>query len=121
MAQRFEDIPAWQEARKLTGQIYQLTATASFVGDSGLAEQIRQAATSSMVSIATCPNCTSKGESAQCLQAARRSIAEVQSLLYIALDAGHIRADEFRDQYAQAARVGVLADDLDQSLVEQNT
>jgi four helix bundle protein len=121
LAQRFEDMPAWQEARKLTGQIYRLTATAAFAKDSGLGEQIRQAAVSSMVNIAAWPNCASGEESAQRLQAAKRSIAEVQSLLYVALDAGHISADVFRDQYAQAARVGVLAGDLEQSLVEQDT
>lgn len=119
MAQRFEDMPAWQGARKLTAQLYQLTAMASFAKDSGLGEQIRQAAASSMVNIAACPNCASGEESAQCLQLARRSIAEVQSLLYVALDAGHIGADEFRDQYAQAARVSALAGDLEQSLMEQ--
>jgi four helix bundle protein len=102
LAQRFEDIPAWQEARKLTRQIYQLTAT-------------------SMVNIAAGPSCASKGESAQCLQVARRSVAEVQSLLYIALDVGHIGAEVFRNQYEQAARVGALAGDLGQSLVEQNS
>jgi four helix bundle protein len=121
LAQRFEDIPAWQEARKLTRQIYQLTATASFAGDSGLGERIRQAAASSMVNIAAGPSCASKGESAQCLQVARRSVAEVQSLLYIALDVGHIGAEVFRNQYEQAARVGALAGDLGQSLVEQNS
>ena len=120
MAQRFEDIPAWQEARKLTRQIYQLTATASFAGDSGLGERIRQAAASSMVNIAAGPSCASKGESAQCLQVARRSVAEVQSLLYIALDVGHIGAEVFRNQYEQAARVGALASDLEQSLMGQS-
>ena len=115
MAQRFEDIPAWQEARKLTRQIYRLTATASFAGDSGLAEQIRQAAASSMVNIAAAPNCASKGESAQCQQVARRSVAEVRSLLYIALDVGHIGTEIFRNQFEQAARVGALAGDLEQN------
>ena len=120
MVQRFEDIPAWQEARQLTRQIYQLTATASFDQDSILGERIRQAATSSMVSIAAGPGCTSKEESIRCLQAARRSIAEAQSLLYLALDMGHIGADLFREYYEQAARVGTLANELEQYLFEKN-
>ena len=118
MAQRFEDLPAWQEARKLTRQIYQLTAAASFGGDLG--DRIRQAAASSMVNIAACPICDSTAESAQCLQVARRSVAEVQSLLYVALDVGHIGADIFRDHYEQAAVVDALVGELKHSLVQQS-
>jgi len=118
LKQRFEDIPAWQEARKLTKQIYALTAAASFDGDLG--EQMRRAATSSMRSIAAGPSCATQRAFAQCLYDAHQSVAEVQSLLYVALDLGHIETDAFRTHYEQAARVAALVGDCEQSLVQRN-
>lgn len=120
MAQRFEDIQAWQEARKLTRQIYALTAAAAFDGDLGLGDQLRSAAASSMVSIAAAPNCATRHALAECLQDARRSVVKVQSLLYVALDVGHISTEAFRTQYEQATRVAALVVDLEQSLVHQH-
>jgi four helix bundle protein len=120
LALRFEDIPAWQEARKLTKQIYALTAAASFEGDRDLGEQMRRAATSSMRSIAAGPSCATQRAFAQCLYEAYQSVAAVQSLLYVALDLGHIETDAFRAHYEQAARVAAQVGDLEQSLVQRN-
>jgi four helix bundle protein len=119
VAQRFEDIPAWQEARKLTRQIYALTAAASFESQSGLGDQMRSAAATSMVSIAAGPNCATRHAFAECIQDARQSLVEVQSLLYIALDLGTISTDAFRTQYEQAAKVAAAVNDLEQSVVER--
>lgn len=111
---RFEDMPSWQQARKLTRQLYQLTATGLFADHPDLGERIRQAAASSMVHIATGSDCASRDHVVSCLQLALHSIAEVQSLLYIALDMGTISAEVFRNLYEQAASVGVLLNDLEQ-------
>jgi four helix bundle protein len=119
LAQRFEDIPAWQEARKLTRQIHALTAAASFDGHLGLGDQLRSAAASSMVSIAAGPSCATRQALAECLQDARRSVVKVQSLLYIALDVGCVSTEAFRTQYEQAARVAALVSELEQSLAGQ--
>lgn len=118
MRQRFEDIPAWQEARKLTKQIYALTAAASF--DGALGEQMRRAATSSMRSIAAGPSCATQRAFAQCIYDTNQSVAEVQSLLYVALDLGHMETEAFRTHYEQAARVVALVGDLERSLVQRN-
>lgn len=50
--QEFEDLIAWQKARELTKQIYQLTAKSLFKEDFGLRDQIRRAAVSVMSNIA---------------------------------------------------------------------
>jgi four helix bundle protein len=120
LAQRFEDIPAWQQARKLTRQIYVLTAAASFGGDLGLGDQMRRAATSCMMSIAAAQHCDTQRARAQCLQDARQSVAKLQSLLYVALDLGHISTEEFRTRYEQSARVAALAADWLQSAADQH-
>lgn len=43
LIERFEDIRAWQEARKLTQQVYAVTKTGGFAKDFGLRDQIQRA------------------------------------------------------------------------------
>lgn len=42
--EKFEDLIAWQKARKLTKQIYEVTNLGLFAKDFGLKDQIRRAA-----------------------------------------------------------------------------
>ena len=46
--ERFEDIEAWQLARKLTRKVYELTKKTKFARDFGLKRQIQEAAGSSV-------------------------------------------------------------------------
>lgn len=105
---RFEDILGWQEARKLTQTIYQVTEEGAFARDFALRDQIRRAAVSSMANIAEGFDCDSKREFARFLGYARRSLAEVQSLLYIALDASYLTPDQFKMLYQQAQKAKAL-------------
>ena len=52
MITRFEDIQAWQEARKLVKMIYELTGSGTLARDFGLRHQLQRAAVSSMANIA---------------------------------------------------------------------
>ena len=108
LIKRFEDIQAWQEARKLTQQVYTLSASGSFSQDFALKDQIRRAGVSAMTNIAEGFDCESKNEFARFLGIARRSAVEVQSLLYAALDVGHITEKEFQAIYAQADKTKAL-------------
>lgn len=94
MIQRFEDILAWQEARKLVKMIYSITSKELFSKDFGMRDQIRRASVSVMANIAEGFDCESKVEFARFLGIARRSAVEVQSLLYAALDAEYINQNE---------------------------
>ena len=49
---RFEDIQAWQKARALTKEIYEITIINDFAKDFGLKDQIRRASVSIMLNIA---------------------------------------------------------------------
>ena len=49
--ERFEEINAWQEARKLTNMVYEVTKHKNFAKDFGLTDQIRRAAISIMSNI----------------------------------------------------------------------
>jgi four helix bundle protein len=104
----FEDIHAWQESRTLTNLVYKMTGKEPFAKDFGLRGQIQRAAISSMANIAEGFDCDSNAEFARFLGIARRSVVEVQSLLYASRDIGYISEEEFRICYEQAAKTKAL-------------
>jgi len=118
LIKRFEDIRAWQEARKLTDQVYELTTSGSFAKDFGLRDQVCRAAVSAMTNIAEGFDCESKREFGRFLGIARRSAVEVQSLLYVAFDVGYITEQVFQMHYAQAAKTKALIGALKHSLTK---
>ncbi len=101
---RFEEIEGWQEARVLTKQIYQLTSKGAFARDFGLRDQIQRAAISVMANIAEGFDCDSNVEFGRFLGYARRSVVEVQSLLYAAHDLGYINEESFRECLDQTVK-----------------
>jgi four helix bundle protein len=117
---RFEDIVAWQEARKLTKHVYAMTGKEPFASDFGLRDQIQRAAVSSMSNVAEGFACESRVEFARFLGIARRSAVEVQSLLYVALDATYIDAVMFESQYEQARKTKALIGGFKKSLLTRH-
>ncbi len=101
---RFEDIEAWQLARKLTRKVYSLTKKAKFARDFGLKGQIQDAAGSSMHNIAEGFDSETNPEFVRFLRYSKRSCSEVQSELYVALDQQYITNLEFQDVYDHAGR-----------------
>jgi len=116
LIRKFEDILAWQEARKLVQEVYRLTREGAFARDFGLRDQVQRAAVSVMANIAEGFDCESHVEFARFLGIARRSAVEVQSLLYIAQDVGYITQDIFKRLYAQADKTKALIGGLKKSL-----
>ena len=114
---RFEDIHAWQEARKLVKMIYVLTERGQFAKDFGLRDQVRRAAVSIMANIAEGFDCDSQVEFARFLGIARRSAVEVQSLLYAALDIGYLTQDEFQAHFVQADKAKALTGAFKHALI----
>jgi four helix bundle protein len=98
----FEDLRAWQSARKLTKSIYGISGTGKFARDFGLRDQIRRAAASVMLNIAEGFDAGSDPKFVQFLGYARRSASEVQAALYAALDQSYVSEEEFRAFYEQA-------------------
>lgn len=99
---RFEDIRAWQAARELTNFVYKMTKNDLFLNDWGLRNQIRRAAGSSMHNIAEGFDAGSDSEFVRFLGYARRSVSEVQSQLYTALDQKYIDKKVFKKVYDKA-------------------
>jgi len=103
--ERFEDIEAWKEARKLTKLTYALTREEPFSKDHRLCQQIQSAATSVMANIAEGFDGGSNREFVKFLGYALRSASEVQSHLYVALDNRYIGQDDFDSLYDLAVKV----------------
>ena len=103
--ERFEDIEAWKEARKLTKLTYALTREGPFSKDHRLCQQIQSAATSVMANIAEGFDGGSNREFVKFLGYALRSASEVQSHLYVALDNRYIGQDDFDSLYDLAVKV----------------
>ena len=118
MISRFEDIQAWQEARKLVKMIYKLTEVGKFAKDYGLRDQIQRASVSAMTNIAEGFDCESKAEFARFLGIARRSAVEVQSLLYTAFDMEYINEPQLKEHYEQARKTKALIGGFKRSLTK---
>jgi four helix bundle protein len=103
---RFEDLIAWQKARKLTAEIYRVTGEGKFGRDFGLRDQMRRAAVSIMSNLAEGFERGRASEFHQFCSVAKASCAEVRSQLYIAFDVGHLTQSVFENLLAQAQEVG---------------
>jgi len=106
--ERFEEIEAWKEARKLTEEVYRTTKTGGFNRDPGLRDQLRRAAVSSMANIAEGFDGGSSREFQRFLLYALRSTSEVQSHLYVALDQDYLSNDAFKILYDRSLHVKSL-------------
>ena len=98
---KFEDILAWQKARKATRQVYEATKHVSFAKDFGLRDQIQRASVSIMANIAEGFGRHSDREFANFLNIAHASVSEIQSHLYVALALGYVSENAFRSLYDQ--------------------
>jgi four helix bundle protein len=106
---RFEDIEAWQEARKLVKMVYSvINKSPKFRKDFRLVNQVQDASVSAMSNIAEGFARRSNREFIQFLFISKSSAAEVQSQLYVALDQEYINQDDFGEIYNQAEIVSKM-------------
>jgi four helix bundle protein len=95
--EKFEDIEAWQKARKITDNIYRVTRKDKFKKDYPLRDQIRRASISIMSNISEGFSRETDKEFIRFLTISKAS--EVQSQLYIALDQNYIDKKTFDGLY----------------------
>ena len=107
--ERFEDIKAWQEARKLVKLVYKaINNSKNFKQDFRLVNQLQGSAVSTMANIAEGFARKSNKEFIQYLFISKSSAAEVQSHLYVALDQNYITEKDFNKIYEQAEIVAKM-------------
>jgi four helix bundle protein len=100
--ERFEDIEAWQYARKLRQAVYRLSRSKAFAADFALVNQIRRAAISGGSNIAEGFERGGNREFIQFLSTAKGSIGEIKDQLYCALDERYVTQQQFDDSYSLA-------------------
>ncbi|HYV37608.1 MAG TPA: four helix bundle protein [Gemmataceae bacterium] len=105
---RFQDIKAWQKARELVREVYQVCGATRLGRDFGLRDQICRAAVSTMSNIAEGFSRKSDKEFARYLDIARGSCGEVQSLLYVTLDVAYVSQEDFDRLYELASAAASL-------------
>jgi general secretion pathway protein G len=98
---RFEEIQAWQEARALAGIIHELLEGEMFDKEFILKDQLHRATISIMANIAEGFGSQSHKEFAKFLYIAFRSVCEVQSHMYLAMDSGLASKEQFERIYQQ--------------------
>ena len=103
---RFEDIQAWQKARRLAVEVYKLSGEGEFGQDYDLRKQIRRSSTSIMSNIAEGQGRRTDRDFAHFLNIALGSVAETKSHMYLALDLGYVTEDLFAGVYEVLDEIG---------------
>jgi four helix bundle protein len=117
--ERFEELIAWQKARTLSREIYEITRRGAFARDFGLSGQIQRAAVSIMSNIAEGFERGGRGEFHQFLSTAKASCAELRSQLYVALDVGYLDQQKFHVLLKHAEEVARIIGGLRASVAKQ--
>jgi four helix bundle protein len=118
--EKFEDLEAWQAARALTNDAYQLARREPMSRDFGLCDQFRRAALSVMNNIAEGWESLHVAEKKQFYNWSRRSCGEVRSMSYVLLDNNFITAQEQQTLLNSCIRTGKLVSGLIRSLDNRN-
>jgi four helix bundle protein len=103
--ERFEDILIWQESRVLVKDVY---AIFSKCRDFSFRDQIQRAVISIMNNVAEGYERKGDKEFKRFLYIAKGSCGEVRSMLYIALDLGYIRNQDFENLYKKAEKISKM-------------
>lgn len=103
--ERFEDIVAWQKARKLTNLWYGLLRNNR---DYGFRDQIFRACISIMNNIAEGFERRGDKEFKKFLYISKGSCAEVRSMTYIAGDLNYIKQTEISESYALTLEISKM-------------
>ena len=101
---RFEEIEAWQAARRLTLGIYAMTNEGLFARDFGLRDQMRRALVSIMSNIAEGFESRTSALFVEFLGRAKASAGELRAQAYIALDIGYFDQIQFEEIFDLAEK-----------------
>ncbi len=118
-ASSFRDLRVWQEAMKLTTEIYRGTVNFPKHELYGLSSQIRRAAVSVPSNIAEGKGHRSDREFVRFLLHSRGSLLELQTQLLIAEELRYFRKDEGARMLAMAEAVGRALSGLINSMSEK--
>ena len=112
----FEDLTVWQEAHKLTLEIYQLTARFPAAEKYGIISQLRRSSSSVPANIAEGFGRATTRELLRCLQIARGELEETRYFVLLSRDLGYITLQDYDNVGQHCTSVGRLINALGSSL-----
>lgn len=95
LIQKFEDLPIWRLALKITKLVYDISAKEKFAKDFGLRDQIRRSTVSISSNIVEGYEKSNNNEFMRFLKIAKWSCGEARNQLYISLTINYIWQKEF--------------------------
>jgi four helix bundle protein len=101
----FEEIEAWQEARRFARLVQTYSHRATVKKDWAWADQISRAALSVMANIAEGNDAQTNTEFAMFLGYAKRSATEARSHLYYGLDNGYLSQKDFEHAFEMSRKI----------------
>jgi len=112
----FEDLSVWQEAHKLTLEVYDLTRKFPQAEKYGIISQLRRSASAVPANIAEGFGRATTKELLRCLQIARGELEETRYFVMLSRDLGYLPAEEWEKVGQQCNSVGRLINALGSSL-----
>jgi four helix bundle protein len=112
----FEDLSVWQEAHKLTLEVYKLTAKFPAAEKYGIASQLRRCSSSVPANIAEGFGRATTRELVRCLQIARGELEETRYFVLLSRDLGYVTAQDCEGVGQHCNSIGRLINALGSSL-----
>ena len=112
----FEDLTVWQEAHKLTLEIYKLTARFPAAEKYGIVSQLRRSSSSVPANIAEGFGRATTRELLRCLQIARGELEETRYFVLLSRDIGYVTAEDCENVNRDCNSIGRLINALGSSL-----
>lgn len=106
--QKFEEMKVWQESRNLIRAIRAICKNTFVAKDFSFCDQITRSARSVSANIAEGSDALSSKEFIMFLGYAKRSVAEVRSHLYDALDEKYISKEQFLTLTTPCSKIGSM-------------
>jgi len=112
----FEDLTVWQEAHKLTLEVYKLTGRFPGTEKYGIVSQLRRCSSSVPANIAEGFGRATTRELLRCLQIARGELEETRYFMLLSRDLGYVTANDYEKIGQHCNTVGRLINALGSSL-----
>ena len=112
----FEDLTVWQEAHKLTLEVYKLTAGFPGTEKYGIASQLRRCSSAVPANIAEGFGRATTRELLRCLQIARGEIEETRYFFLLSRDLVYVSAQDWERMRHHCESIGRLINALSSSL-----
>jgi four helix bundle protein len=100
-----EDNEAWQKARELLREVYEVSNAGRFAIDFSFCERLRWSAMAIMLSIADGMNCGSSAERRRFLDLAQRAAQEFVSVLSVAWDRRYLTGEQWASLTCRANEI----------------